>query len=622
MSIQIKNFSLADSDEVDGAKKLKVVLAGNPNVGKSVFFNAFTGVYVEVSNYPGTTVDLSRAVVDGVEVLDTPGVYGLGSYNDEEIVAQNIIITADKIVNVVNALNIERDLFLTQQLIDMGIPFVIALNQLDEAKARGLNLNIDILEELLDVKVFPTVAIKDKGIQEVKDYVFNNEISLSSKITPLINEFIAKQSFQALDRPKEVLNYEENVEIREQLYSQRRDFINKIVDATISETSQGVSLSTLVGKSLLNPFVGSISAMLTLLVLYKFIGVYVAGDTVDFVEHNIIQKYYTPWVVSLVSAFIKSGILKAYLVGEFGILTMCVQYILGVLLPLIAAFHLFMALLEDSGYLPRLAVLTDRFLSKIGLNGRAIIPIILGFGCTTMATLTTRILGSNRERTIATTILGLSIPCSAQLGIIIGLLAAIGGVKVWLVYVLSILSIFVLTGTILNRLLPGESSHLLIDLPPMRVPLLKNVFKKTYSKTIHFLKESAPLFVIGSVAVTTLIVSGGINVLQNALEPITVNLLKLPPEMALVFIMGLLRRDFAASGLMKLAGADGGAAILSPQQILTSLIVLTLFVPCIISVTVLFKERGYKEAILIWISSLFVAFATGAIICRLIPFIF
>lgn len=621
MNISDKSFS-EHCENTDYSVLPKIVLAGNPNVGKSVFFNAFTGSYVEVSNYPGTTVDLSKATIEGAEILDTPGVYGLGNYNDEEIVAKNIIVTADKIVNVVNALNLERDLFLTQQLIDIGIPFIIALNQLDEAQSRGLKIDIEELQNQLGIKIIPTVATKNQGINEVKDFVLNNEIILSSRLTPAIDELLNDKVISKADRITAVISYEENMENRDRLYSQRRLMINAVVESVLTETAKGTSLSANIGKLLLNPLIGSISALIVLFFLYQVIGVYIAGDAVNFLEKNLIGRYYIPWITSLVGSLIKSNTLNAYLIGEYGILTMTVQYILGVLLPLIAGFHLFMAVLEDSGYLPRVAVLTDRFLSKIGLNGRAIIPLILGFGCTTMATITTRILGTKRERTIATTILGLSIPCSAQLGIIIGLLAAIGGVKAWIIYLISISCIFLLTGTILNLLLPGKSSHLLIDLPPMRIPMVKNVFKKTYSKTIHFLHESSPLFVLGSLAVTTLNVSGGIIALQKWLEPITVHMLKLPSEMAIVFIMGLLRRDFAAAGLMKLAGQNGAEAVLTPSQILTSLIVLTLFVPCIIAVTVLFKERGFKEASLIWISSLVVAFATGAVVCRLLPFIF
>ncbi len=611
-----------DSERLKGLKYKKIVFAGNPNVGKSVFFNKFTGTYVEVSNYPGTTVDVSTITIDNHEIIDTPGIYGIGNYNDEEIVAKEFILQADKIVNVVNALNLERDLFLTQQLIDLGIPMVIALNQIDEASSRGLKIDIERLEESLGVTVIPTIAIKNKGISDVKKFIFEAEIKCSEKLTPSIKKLIETTQKQDFSRILQVLKQEENLEDREKIYAERREIIDKVVENCVSETNEGTNLSTKIGRWLLNPFVGSLSAIMTLFLLYQLIGVFVAGDIVNLIESKLVSKYYIPWVSDLVNNFISSEILKEYLSGEFGILTMAIHYIFGVLLPLIAAFHLFMAILEDSGYLPRVAALTDRFLSKIGLNGRAVIPIILGFGCITMATITTRILGSSRERTIATALLGLTIPCSAQLGLIIALLAAIGGLKAWIIYLVSIAIVFITVGTLLNKYLPGKSSYLIIDLPTMKFPQPKNILMKTYSKSIHFLQEAAPLFVIGSLIITTLNLTNGMQFIEKTFAPFASNILNLPQETATIFIMGIIRRDFAAAGLAKMSGLDGSASVLSPEQILTGLVVLTLFVPCIIAVTVLFKERGFKEACLIWFGSIFVAFSAGGILSRLLTFIF
>jgi len=612
----INNSSTSESDRRDS---FKIVLAGNPNVGKSVFFNRFTGNYVEVSNFPGTTVDISSAFIDkNTEVIDTPGVYGISSYNDEEIVARNFIVKADRIVNVVNAFSLERDLFLTQQLIDLGIPMVIALNQIDEAEARGIKIDIPKLEELLQVKIFPTVAIKNTGISEIKDYILTQDITPSMFLTPAIQELLDKVDLTVNGRIKTILDYEENPENREIVYTSRREKVNSIISQTVSETSSGISLSTRIGNLLLNPVIGSITGIIVIYLLYKLIGEFVAGNVVDYLDKVVFSGVYIPWISNVIKSICSNSFVNEYLIGEFGFLTMAVKYIFGVILPLIFSFHLFMAVLEDSGYLPRLAVLTDRFLSKLGLNGRAVIPLILGFGCTTMATITTRILGSNRERTIATAMLGLAIPCSAQLGIIIGLIAAIGGLKAWIAYIVIMFVIFVTIGTVLNRLLPGKSSSLLIDLPPMRVPLIKNILKKTWSKSEHFLKEATPLFILGSAIITTLQLTNGIVYIQKLLEPFTVTVLQLPKETALVFLMGIIRRDFAAAGLAKMAGLNGNTPFLTPEQILTSLIVLTLFVPCIIAVTVLYKERGFKEASILWFSSWIIAFAVGGIVTRLL----
>jgi len=597
---------------------LKIILAGNPNVGKSVVFNALTGFYVEVSNYPGTTVDISRALIDEVEIIDTPGIYGVGSYNDEEIVAKQIILQADGIVNIVSALSLERDLFLTQQLIDFGFPTVVILNQMDEAVSRGLKIDHVMLEDLLGLKVIPAVAIKNQGIAEVKEIIKSREITDSDKTTPYLDNLFNKSELSKEERLSKLIILEEDLNTRNKIYSERRIKVNEIVAKVVSETEKGISLSAFLGKSLLNPIIGMLAGAGILYLLYEVVGILVAGNAVNYLERNILLKYYSPWITGLISHIIPSGAINEIMVGEFGLLTMTVQYIIGVLLPIVFSFNIFMAILEDSGYLPRLAVLTDNFLSKIGLNGRAVIPIILGFGCITMATITTRILGSKRERTIAAAILSLTIPCSAQFGIIISLIAIAGGLKAWIIYLASIFTILVLIGTVLNKILPGKSTHLLIDIPPMRLPVLKNVMNKTFSKTWHFLEEASPLFFIGAFLITILKITGGLAFLQAALAPITVSMLKLPAQTATVFIMGLIRRDFGAAGLAGMAGIGGTEAVLNPLQILVSLVVITLFVPCIASVVVLYKERGFKEASLIWLASWITAFLAGGILARVL----
>ncbi|MGE5653194.1 MAG: nucleoside recognition domain-containing protein, partial [Bacillota bacterium] len=289
--------------------------------------------------------------------------------------------------------------------------------------------------------------------------------------------------------------------------------------------------------------------------------------------------------------------------------TMTVTYLLGLLLPLVVAFYLILSAMEDSGYLPRLAALVDRSLTSIGLNGRAIIPIILGFGCVTMATITTRLLGSQRERTIASFLLGFTIPCSAQLGVITGMLAALGPQLTFL-YVATIFIIFALTGTVLNKLLPGESTHLLIDLPPLRMPRLGNVLKKTAMKTYMFMQDAGPLFVLGALIISVLQLTGALTAIQNALAPMTTGWLKLPKEAVNAFIMGLVRRDFGAAGLSDMP--------LSPIQTMVSLVVITLFVPCIASIMILFKERSWREAAAIWFGSWILAFSVGGILAQLL----
>ncbi len=361
---------------------------------------------------------------------------------------------------------------------------------------------------------------------------------------------------------------------------------------------------------MLRPLTGIPLFCLALYAMYYIIGVFIAQDVVGFTEETVMQGYYEPSVRSLVGKYIsEQSALGTILIGEFGLLTMTVTYILGLLLPLVAGFYFVLSIMEDSGYLPRIATLVDRLMTVIGLNGRAVIPLILGFGCITVATITTRLLGSERERTIATTVLGLAIPCSAQLGVIAGMLANLGP-KLVAIYVVVLLLVLGIVGVVLNKVLPGVSSNLLIDLPPIRLPRLENVMKKTVTKSYAFLKEAAPLFMLGALLITVLQITGLLEVIQNAVAPVTEGMLKLPRETATVFIMGMIRRDFGAAGLTDMT--------LTPEQIVVALITITLFVPCIASLIVMFKERGLKEGMMIWLGSWVAAFAVGGAVAHIL----
>jgi ferrous iron transport protein B len=603
----------------------KVVLVGNPNVGKSVVFNALSGFYVEVSNYPGTTVDVSRAFADFGEIIDTPGAYSLGNYTDDEIVTQNIVQTADVIINVVGALSIERDLFLTQQLIDMGFPVILVINQMDEVRKRGIAIDCKKLSSILEIKVIPAVAIHNTGISEIINGIKHSEFNISEHKTPYLNNMFKDQTLSRCDKFSKILEIEsqhsKNNDEKEIIYTERRLIVDDLISKVISHNEKKQSFSDIAGDLLLEPVIGIAVAIGILYLLFQVIGVFVSGHVVDFL-FNVLDQQYSPWIAGIVKHLIPVPFISEILVGEFGVLTMTVKIVIGVLLPLIIAFYLFMAVLEDSGYLPRLSVLTDNILNKIGLNGRAVIPLLLGFGCGAMGTITTRILGSKKERTIATAILGVAIPCAAQQGIIIALLAAIGGFKVWILYLSIIFSIMVLVGTVLDKLLHGKATDLLIDLPPIRRPLFFNTFYKTLFRVTNFLKEAVPLFAVSSALITLLNMAGFLKWLQNAMSPIVVSFLHLPPAFSDIFVMGLIRRDFASVGLLKMAGLENHARILTDLQVLVAAVVITLFVPCIAALIVIYKERGLKEATLVWIGSFMITIITGAILTRILPFVF
>lgn len=602
-------------DVPEGARR--IVLAGNPNAGKSVFFNNLTGMYVDVSNYPGTTLEVSSGRYQGDVVIDTPGVYGISSFNDEERVARDVILSADVIINVVNAVYLDRDLFLTQQVIDTGIPVIVALNMVDEAEAQGLRINYDSLSEMLGVPVIPTVAVARKGMDELKQKIFDAK---PGKTDPTLEKRMEEITLKGVEKSEALLILEgdpavaerhnlEPMNLREEIYQTRRKRVNEIVATVVREDKKSAAFSQLLNRIMIKPLTGIPLLLIALYVMYKLIGIFVAGTVVGFTEETIMIGYFEPFVRSIVGKLTpEDTILGTILIGEFGILTMTFTYVLGLLLPLVVGFYFILSIFEDSGYLPRIATLVDRVLTGIGLNGRAVIPLILGFGCVTMATITTRLLGTEREKRIAIFLLGLVIPCSAQLGVIAGLLATVGTAYAAL-YTAVIFAVLVLVGTLMNTMLAGQSSDLLIDLPPLRLPRLGNVVTKTWIKSYQFVKEAFPLFALGAFLISVFQVTGVLVFMQNLLMPLTVNWLNLPKESATAFIMGIVRRDFGAAGLADLP--------MTSIQTVVSLITITLFVPCIASILVIFKERSKKEGTYMWLSTWVIAFLVGGSVAQL-----
>ena len=597
-----------------GAKR--IVLVGNPNVGKSVVFNRITGAYVDVSNYPGTTIEVSHGGYNGSVIIDTPGIYGVSSFNDEERVARDVILDADVIINIVDTVHLERDLFLTLQLIDMGKPVVVALNMYDEVRVQGLEIDVGGLEQLLGVRVVPTVAPTGEGIDDILQAAEsagtgNRSLSLVRDLRDLSSVTDNEAEGLMILEGDEYVSGLHNTRPggrREEIYLDRRQRVNAIVDQILGETDHGASLKVRVGRWMVRPLTGIPILAVILYAVYQVIGVFVAQTVVGVTEETLMQGYYEPFVRGILEGFIDPGSwIYTVLAGEFGVATMTVTYLIGLLLPLIIGFYLVLSLMEDSGYLPRLAVLVDRTMTGVGLNGRAVIPMILGLGCVTMATVTTRLLGNKREKIIMTFLLALAIPCSAQLGVITAMVAPLGATYL-LLYAGVILGAFGAIGLLLNRFMPGESTDLFIDLPPLRLPRLNNVVMKTWTKTKLFMLEAGPYFFYGALIISAAQITGLLSSVQDWVAPLTVGWLGLPREAATAFIMGIVRRDFGAAGLYGLS--------MTSAQTLVSLVTITLFVPCVASVMVIWKERGTRMGMMIWLGTFALAFIIGGLVSR------
>ncbi len=596
----------------------KIVLAGNPNVGKSLIFNALSGMSVEVSNYPGTTVEVVKGSFGDHDVYDTPGIYGVSSFNDEERVARDIILEADVVLDVVDATHLERDLFLTQHLIDLGKKIVVILNFMDEVKKHNIVINIDTLSRFLGVEVIPVVAVERLGFGRIAPAIERaHEGTQREELHARLHEMLQMVGSQAealliLEGDSFIADRHglAPMGFREEVYIKRRNRVNYIINQVLQHRDAPPRFGDRFGRWALRPSSGIPILIVALYLAYLFVGKIVAQDVVGYTENVIGKGVWEPWIRGLTSHVLSpDSWWYQLLVGEFGVITMTTTYLMFLLLPLVVAFYVALSFMEDSGYLPRLATMVDRALGVLGLNGRAVIPLILGFGCVTSATITTRLLNSEREKTIATAILQFAIPCSAQIAVIAALLAGAGFTPM-LLYIGVILSVLVGLGTVLNRVLPGESVPLLLDLPPMRLPRARNVAQKTSVRTYHFMKEASGWFFVGALAVGIAQITGALQTIEGWLVPLTTHWLQLPPEASTAFIMGVVRRDFGAAGLYHMS--------LTPLQVTVALIVITLFVPCIASLMVMIKERGMKEGLIIWIGTWIVAFTVGGVVSQIV----
>lgn len=635
-------------------EKRKILLVGNPNVGKSSLFYLLSGHYVDVSNYPGTTVDVTSSnISDEVVLIDTPGTYDVSEQNPESTITKQELMNLseqDLVVNVCNAGTLEKDLFLTLHLIDLGIPFVLVLNQVDVLEAQNTLIDYQRIGELLGVPVIPCSTITSQGVQELKEIITNDDytfLASSGNQSPALGQLVSEIDCQSsLDKAEKILWLEQNISVidkvqqsppvhlKKKIYEMRRSRADKVVSHSTKYYSEGTSkfLKTL-NNLLIHPVWGyCIAFILSWLFLYQILGVMVAGNLVDFVENSVLNAYYTPLVKNFVGMLFPiaggdlldmsvlwqdpwEGFLTSIgtiLAGEYGVLTLMVTYLFGLLLPLIWFFYGSWALLEDTGYLPRLSALTHSLLEKIGLNGRGIIPLVLGLGCVTMAIVTTRLMNNRRDQLILMILLSIAIPCSAQLGIIQGLLAKMGGFTGWLIWFGVILLVLLVSGFVANIIMPGSSQPIILDLPPLRMPRLFNVIKKTNQKTYFFLRESGVAFFWASVIVCICQVSGLLNLIIQGFEPIAEGLLHLPKEIALSFLLGMVRRDFGAFGLLDLD--------LSVVQVITASVSLTLFVPCIATLGMIAKERNIQTSLAIWSLSWFLGIGGGAILTRILEY--
>lgn len=619
----------------------RVVLLGHPNVGKSQLFNLLTGKQVIVSNYPGTTVELTRGKgrlgLKEVELIDSPGLYSLSAISSEEQVARLLLLKdkPDLVIQVMDARNISRMLCLTLELIEADLPLILVINMMDEAEAAGLLINSDLLAKRLSVPVVCTALVTGRGLKQLcqaASAMLDNRSGRSQKelsvsiYPPVLKSVLTRASSKlkgryglsavaiaaALFNPDQLFMLElekqegdltalmaviNNRSLPGQplllLAGARRMHAASLLKGVINVPARvKVSYAEKLSRFLLNPVGGTAVLILVLYFgLYRFVGVFGAGVLVDLLEKRIYIGLIIPRLNTWAELFLPWRWLQELLVMDYGILTLGFRYALAIILPIIATFFLFFSLLEDSGYLPRAAYLLNHLTEKIGLSGKAVIPLILGLGCGTLAVMATRTLETRRERLQASLLLSLAVPCSAQMGLIIALLTRSSSLLIWLLVV----QISFFGAAVLGKLLLGSQAvPFCMEIPPLRLPRPGAIFRKTWARLCWYLREVAPLLIAISVLIWLMRLIGLMNYFISAVRPL-MEWVNLPAEAALVFVFGFLRRDYGAAGLYDLSRSG----ILDPSQVLVSTVMLTLFLPCVAQLTILAREHGLRFASLV-----------------------
>ena len=383
----------------------------------------------------------------------------------------------------------------------------------------------------------------------------------------------------------------------------------RILDSAVSWSKrERTGFAERLSRAMMNPLMGGIILLLVLYFgLYQFVGVLGAGVLVEFIEGTVFKEWINPWVIGLATRYIPFQVLQDLFVGPYGVITLGLSYAFAIILPIVGTFFIVFSVIEDSGYLPRLAMLIDRVFKGIGLSGRAVIPIVLGFGCDTMATIVTRTQETNRERVITTLLLALAIPCSAQLGVIFAILSE--NVLALVIWATVVALVFLLVGYLASRIIPGDRPSFYMELPPLRLPKLSNVLVKTYTRLQWYLIEVLPFFILASFLLWLGDITGVFDYILGGLGSL-LTFIGLPSESAIAFLYGFFRRDFGAAGLYDLHSLG----ILTGVPLVVAAVILTLFIPCIAQFMVMLKERGVKTALAVALFIFPFAFFVGYIL--------
>jgi len=614
---------------------MKIALIGNPSVGKSLIFNQLTGLGVEVSNYPGTTVELQRGNTcfqrEIIEIVDLPGIYSLEGNSEEEDLVRRFLEQedVDAVVVVASATRLERNLYLLLQVAEYGLPMVVVLNMVDEAAKQGLDIDPGPLHDLLGVEVILTAASKGLNIDRIIpaaltasrpakiEIPYDHHIEAAIRSLGKMFGVDRKESLRALqgfgENPElleaartiaDEIESRHRMTVAQIIAANRHNFARRLAELTVREQHPPPGADP---DSILTRFIPGMPILIAVMV-GMLLSVFVVGS---FLEEMIVEYF----KVYAVQPFLALGLHP--LLEELGVsVLIALQAGLGIALPYVFLFYVIISILEDSGYMTRAAFLADNVMHRLGVHGGAVIPLTLAFGCNVPAIMSIRLLRSRRERIIASFLVTM-VPCSARTVIIAGIVAGFVGLAAAFSVYAIVFILIILTGLILSRVMPGERFGMIMEMVPLRRPEPRLVMKKAWSRLSEFLFIAMPLLLIGSVVLGLLEFFGIMTVFEGIVEPYTMGLFGLPGYSATALIFGILRKEMAFETLAILAGTADLGAVLSSLQLYVFAVVTVLFVPCLATVTVLLREVGSRITLAVTVYTVTLGLLIGGFIHHL-----
>jgi ferrous iron transport protein B len=645
-----------------------VLLIGLPNVGKSTIFSRLISSKVSTSHYPGSGLDVQRGRVkvegEECEIIDIPSIYSLFSSADNENVARNILIDEkpDLVVQVSDAKNLKRSFALTSLLAELNIPLVLVLNMVDEAAQKGIKVKRHKLEAMLGTAVIETIASEGVGIAALisalgkassPSYPSRLPASLAGAVQGLVglmadrpkNSLKADAPFDrlragkwekralalfslagdketsrwALDRSG-IANDGAALDLIDEAGRSFYRPLDQIIARASDPWAEGLYAESVyfapvtstpvlnrIGDLALTPVAGSLILFIMLATIYFIVGKFAAGFLVDFLQKDFFGAIVGPHLKQAVELS-SSVFIQEITMGPYGLYTMALVPALGLVLPVIIVFYFTFGFIEDSGYFSRLSILLDRLFRKIGLNGKAVLPIVLGFSCVSMATISTRVLNSKRERFIAIFLLSLGVPCSAKLSVILVIMAQVS-FAAFLVVFGVVFALTLASGFILNKLMPAETTHFIMEIPPIRIPSVRNVITKTSYRSMMFLREALPFFILSALGFFIAEKIGLLAAVEKLAEPFVRGLLGLPPQFIESLLLGFVRGEAGLAMLKRMLDAS----VIDHLQLVVAMIVTILFIPCITNFMLVIKEQGPKKAFAIIVSVTTCALLTGGV---------